>query len=190
MATALDELGVTDTNGDGTVTAADLGPMRFGYNCDAGHLPRVAFMAEAWRTTFGLVEGQFDISCTDFATFLEERNQGLYTIARNGWSADFPHAKNQLDLFVCGSGNNDSQYCNPEFDRVFNQAATEADPATQEQMYIDAQRIMLDDAAALFLRFGLTRYLVQPYVSGVIATPSDHQNIGDVLYETIQILEH
>jgi oligopeptide transport system substrate-binding protein len=190
MATALTELGVTDTNADGAVTGADLGPMRFGYNCNAGHLPRVAFLAEAWRTTFELTEGQFDISCTDFATLLQERAQGAYAIARDGWGADFPHAKNQLDLFVCGGGNNNVQYCNPEFDRVFNEAATITDPAAQEQAYKDAQRIVVEDAAALFLRFGTIRYLTRPWVQGVVSTPSDHQNIGDVFYENMSILEH
>jgi len=190
MDKALTDLGVTDTDGDGKVTPADLGPMKFGYNCDAGHLPRVAFLAEAWRTTLGFTQNQFDISCTDFATFLQERPAGKYNVSRDGWGADFPHAKNQLDLFACGSGNNNSQYCNPEFDKLFKQAATEADPQKQTDLYIQAQRLMVDDAAVLFLRYGLTRYLVQPYVSGLSATASDSQNVGDRLFETIKMLEH
>ncbi len=189
MTTALQELGTTDTDGDGAVTAADLGVMKFGYNCNAGHLPRVAFLAEAWRTGLGFAETSFDISCTDFPTFLQERPAGKYNISRDGWGADFPHAKNQLDLLVCGSGNNNSQYCNPAFDKAFNDAATIADPAAQEAKYIEAQRIAVDDASVLFLRYGVTRYLVRPWVSGLTPTSSDHQNIGDVFLETIKILK-
>lgn len=190
MEKALQELGVKDTDADGAVTAADLGTMKFGYNCNAGHLPRVAFLAEAWRTGLGFAETSFDISCSDFATFLQERPAGKYNVSRDAWGADFPHAKNQLDLLVCGSGNNNSQYCNPAFDAAFNAAATIADPAQQEAKYIEAQRVAVDDAAVLFLRYGLTRYLVQPYVGGLTPSSSDHQNIGDVFLETIQILEH
>ena len=190
MALAITELGVTDTNGDTKIDAKDLGPMKFGYNCDAGHLPRVAFLAEAWRTKLGFSQNQFDISCTDFATFLQERPAGKYNISRDGWGADFPHAKNQLDLLVCGSGNNNSQYCNPAFDALFNQAATEADPAKQAALYIQAQRLAVDDAAVLWLRYGLIRYLIQPYVAGLEATPSDSVNTGDRLLETISILKH
>ena len=189
MATALQELGTTDTNKDGAVTAADLGVLKFGYNCNAGHLPRVAFLAEAWRTGLGFAETSFDISCTDFPTFLQERPAGKYNISRDGWGADFPHAKNQLDLLVTGAGNNNSQYSNPAFDKAFNDAATIADPAQQEAKYIEAQRIAVDDASVLFLRYGVTRYLVRPYVSGLTATSSDHQNIGDVFLETIKILK-
>lgn len=190
MAKAITELGVTDTNADGAVDAKDLGVMKFGYNCNAGHLPRVAFLAEAWRTALGFAETSFDISCSDFATFLQERPAGKYNISRDGWGADFPHAKNQLDLFVSGSGNNNSQYSNPAFDSAFNEAATIADPAAQQQKYIDAQRIVVDDAAVLFLRYGVTRYLVRPWVSGLTPSSSDHQNIGDVFLETIKILKH
>jgi len=190
MTAALQALGTTDTNGDGAVTAGDLGVLKFGYNCHAGHLPRVAFLAEAWRTGLGFAETSFDISCSDFPTFLQERPAGKYNISRDGWGADFPHAKNQLDLLVCGSGNNNSQYCNPKFDAAFNEAATIADPAQQTQKYIDAQRIAVDDAAVLFLRYGTTRYLVQPYVLGLTPSSSDHQNIGDVFLETISIGAH
>lgn len=190
MTAALAALGTTDTDGDGAVTPKDLGVLKFGYNCNAGHLPRVAFLAEAWRTGLGFAETSFDISCSDFPTFLQERPAGKYNISRDGWGADFPHAKNQLDLLVCGSGNNNSQYCNPAFDAAFNEAATIADPAQQKQKYIDAQRIAVDDASVLFLRYGTTRYLVQPYVLGLTPSSSDHQNIGDVFLETISIGAH
>lgn len=187
MTKALQELGTTDTDGDTKVTAADLGVMKFGYNCNAGHLPRVAFLAEAWRTSLGFAETSFDISCSDFPTFLQERPAGKYHVSRDGWGADFPHAKNQLDLLVCGSGNNNSQYCNKEFDAKFNEAATITDPDAQVAKYIEAQRIAVDDAAVLFLRYGVTRYLVRPYVLGLTPSSSDHQNIGDVFLETISI---
>ena len=187
MTAALAALGTTDTDGDGAVTPKDLGTLKFGYNCNAGHLPRVAFLAEAWRTALGFAETSFDISCSDFPTFLQERPAGKYNVSRDGWGADFPHAKNQLDLLVCGSGNNNSQYCNPAFDAAFNEAATIADPEAQKQKYIDAQRIAVDDASVLFLRYGTTRYLVRPWVLGLTPSSSDHQNIGDVFLETVSI---
>ena len=124
MATALTELGIKDTTGnadgspDGKVTVRDLGKLKFGYNCDAGHTPRVTYLADAWRTNLGFSDSQFDISCTDFAVFRTERRQGnIYDITRNAWGADFPHPDNQLrDLFATGAGNNNSGYANPAFD--------------------------------------------------------------------------
>jgi len=191
MATALEELEVTDKDGDGEVTFKDLGTISIGYNVDAGHLPRVAFLAEAWRTTFGATEAQFDFVGTDFPTFLQERHAGKYVVTRNGWGADFPHAHNQLsDLFRCGGGNNEEQYCNTEFDQLIDEAAQEPDQDRQIELYIEAQRIMLDDAPIIPLRFGVGRYLVQPYVQGVQPTGNDYQNTGDNFMETISLAAH
>jgi oligopeptide transport system substrate-binding protein len=179
MKTALAALGVAD--------AAALGKLKFGFNSGAGHEPRVAFLAEAWRQAFGLETEQIG---SDFAVFLQQRTAGEYSLARDGWGADYPHANNQLGLFVCGGGNNDIQYCNPDFDKLMAQAAGEPDQTKQVDLYNQAQTILMNDAALLPLRFGLATYEVQPYVGGLQVTPSDAQLPGDVFYETIQILKH
>ena len=179
MKTALAALGVAD--------AAALGKLKFGFNSGAGHEPRVAFLAEAWRQAFGLETEQIG---SDFAVFLQQRTAGEYSIARDGWGADYPHANNQLGLFVCGGGNNDVQYCNPDFDKLMAQAAAEPDQDKQVALYNQAQTILFGDAAMLPLRFGLATYEVQPYVGGLEVTPSDSQLPGDLFYETIQIKKH
>ena len=180
MATALEELGYA--------SAADIPPLKFGFNSGAGHEPRVAFLAEAWRQAFGLETEQIG---SDFSVFLTQRTAGEYDLARNGWGADYPHANNQLaGLFTCGGGNNDQQYCNPAFDDLLTQAAAEPDPATQEDLYKQAQSILADDAASLWLRFAVTPSLLKPYVQGVNATTNDSENPGDRFLETISIAEH
>jgi oligopeptide transport system substrate-binding protein len=180
MALALEELGYA--------SAAEIPPLKFGFNSGAGHEPRVAFLAEAWRQAFGLETEQIG---SEFSVFLTARTAGEYDITRNGWGADYPHANNQLaGLFTCGGGNNDSQYCNEEFDALLTQAAVEPDQAAQADLYKQAQTILMDDAPFIPLRFAITPNLIKPYVSGVIRTPNDHENPGDLFYETIQILAH
>jgi len=179
MDTALAALGVKD--------AASLGKLKFGFNSGSGHEPRVAFLAEAWRQAFGLETEQIG---SDFSVFLTQRTAGEYAISRDGWGADYPHANNQLGLFLCGGGNNDVQYCSKDFDALMAQAAGEADQDKQVALYNQAQTILMNDAAFLPLRFGLTRYEVQPYVGGLTITPSDSQLPGDKFYETIYIKKH
>ncbi|CAN5711518.1 peptide ABC transporter substrate-binding protein [soil metagenome] len=188
LETALAELEVTDADGDGEITAKDLGQLSLIYNSNAGHLPYIAFLAEAWRTTLGLQDLQ--LVGVDFSTLLRERGSGQHDVARNGWGADFPHAHNQLnDLFRCGGGNNDGNYCNPEFDALLDDAAQTIDLDEQTQKYIDAQRMLVDDAGALPLFFPVATYLVKPWVQNVSATNSDHTNPGDQFFETIQITD-
>jgi oligopeptide transport system substrate-binding protein len=180
MDKALAELGFS--------TAAEIPPLKFGFNTGAGHEPRVAFLAEAWRQAFGLETEQIG---SEFSVFLTQRTAGEYDIARDGWGADYPHANNQLNgLFTCGGGNNDSQYCNKEFDALITQAAAEPDQAKQADLYKQAQRIMMDDAPIIALVYPPRPSLVKPYVSGLTRTPMDSDIPGEFFYETIQILKH
>jgi len=176
MATALAALGVSD--------AASLGKLKFGFNTGGGHEPRVAFLAEAWRTAFGLQTEQIG---TEFSVFLTQRTAGVYDIARDGWGADYPHAQNQLGLFVCGGGNNDVQYCNPDYDKLMARAAAEADQTKQVDLYDQAQTILFNDAAMLPLRFGLTTYEIAPSVGGITISVNDARLPGDANYETMFI---
>ena len=172
----------------GYASAADIPPLKFGFNTGAGHEPRAAFLAQAWLDTFGLQTEQIG---SEFGVFLTQRTAGEYDIARNGWGADYPHANNQLNgLFTCGGGNNDQQYCNPAFDDLLAQAAVEKDQAAQAGLYEQAGKLLADDAASLFLRWGAGANLVKPYVSGITRTPMDSVAPGEHFYETIQILEH
>ena len=176
---ALAEIGVPD--------AASLGKLKFGFNTGGDHETTVAFMAEAWRTAFGLETEQIG---SEFSVFQDERVLGNFDIDRNGWGADYPHASNQLGLFTCGGGSNASMWCNKDYDGLLAKAALEADQTKAEELYKQAQRIMYDDAANLPLRFGLTTWVSKPYVSGLVVTPSDFQLPGDQFYENIKILEH
>jgi oligopeptide transport system substrate-binding protein len=193
MATALTELGIKDkSNPPNGVDVQDVGKLKFGYNCDAGHTPRVTYLAGAWRKNLGFSDAQFDISCTDFGVFRTERRAGnKYDITRNGWGADFPHPDNQLrDLFATGAGNNNSGYSNPAFDLLLDQATAATDPAKSTELYKRAQRLLVDDAPVLFIGYVNRRWLVKPYVTNYQSVANNHENIGDVFYELYQIQAH
>ena len=180
MDKALAELGFS--------SAAEIPPLKFGFNTGGGHEPRVAFLAEAWRQAFGLKTDQIG---SDFSVFLTQRTAGEYDVTRNGWGADYPHANNQLNgLFTCGGGNNDNQNCNPAFDALLAQAAAEPDQAKQADMYKQAQKLLMDDAPMLPLVWPPRPALVKPYVSGLTTTPMDSDIPGEHFTETIQILKH
>jgi oligopeptide transport system substrate-binding protein len=170
----------------GKSSAADFGKLKFGF--DYGSEPRVAFLAEAWRQAFGLETEQIG---SDFSVFLTQRTEGDYDIARAGWGADYPHANNQLNgVFTCHGGNNDVQYCNPEFDALIRRAAAEPDQDKQVALYNQAQTILMNDAPFLPLRFMVATYEVKPYVDGIHATPADTGLPGGLFFETILIRKH
>ena len=76
-----------------------------------------------------------------------------------------------------------------QVDELIAQAASEQDPAAQAALYEQANKIIADDAAALFLRYGVNSQLVRPYVGSLLTTPMDSQVPGEHFYESIQMLE-
>lgn len=46
----------------------------------------------------------------EWAVFLESRKNGEYSMARNGWLADYNDACSFLDMWITESGNNDAQF--------------------------------------------------------------------------------
>ena len=178
MATAMTELGYA--------SAADIPVLKFGFNSGSGHEPRVAFLAQAWKEAFGIETEQIG---SEFGVFLTQRTAGEYDLSRNGWGADYPHANNQIaGLFTCGGGNNDQQYCNPQVDALMEQAAGEADQAAQAALYEQVGKLIADDAASLFLRWGVNSQLIKPYVKAT-TSPMDSVVPGERHWEETQILE-
>ena len=66
--------------------------------------------AQIMQQDFAELGIQMSIQQVEWNTFLEERKQGNFDIAREGWLADFDDPINMLEMFQTDSGNNDCQY--------------------------------------------------------------------------------
>ena len=75
-------------------------------NTNTGHVAA----AEAMQQDFAAVGIEMTISQMDWAVFLEERKNGNFDIAREGWIADFNDPINMLEMWITDSGNNDCQF--------------------------------------------------------------------------------
>ena len=67
-------------------------------------------IAEAIQADLSAVGIELSISEQDWNVFLDERKQGNFDMAREGWIADFNDPINMLEMFTTTSGNNDPQY--------------------------------------------------------------------------------
>lgn len=83
-------------------------PISFEYltNNTSGHIA----IAEALQQDFAQIGVNMSINSIDWAVFLNERKEGNYDIARNGWLADFSDPINMLEMWTTDSGNNDCQF--------------------------------------------------------------------------------
>ncbi len=76
------------------------------YNTDEGHKAIGEYLAAALAG----VGINMQLENQEWNTFLNTRKDGDYSIARNGWLADYNDPICFLDMWVTASGNNDVQY--------------------------------------------------------------------------------
>jgi len=61
---------------------------------------------------------------------------------RMGWIADFPDDYNFLSIFTCDSGNNYTNWCNPNYDNLLKQATATTSTAQRYQLYSQAEQML------------------------------------------------
>ena len=75
-------------------------------NPTSGHIA----IAEAIQQDLSEIGIELTIEQQEWAVFLEERKQGHFDFAREGWVADFNDPINMLEMWTTDSGNNDCQF--------------------------------------------------------------------------------
>ncbi len=76
------------------------------YNTSEGHKA----IGEYLQSAFAAIGFTMNLENQEWATFLNTRKNGEYSIARNGWLADYNDPICFLDMWTTASGNNDVQF--------------------------------------------------------------------------------
>jgi oligopeptide transport system substrate-binding protein len=165
---------------------ADL-TLEVGFNTDANHEDKVAFLQEQWRQAFGIEVTPVGL---EWGAYLERLSSDPFDIFRLGWGADYPHPNNfTTDLITCTSGNNNMGYCNEEVDSLLQEAAVAATLEEQVPIYDQVQEMVMADAPIIPLRFGSRFTLVKPWVQNLTATAQDSAT-GELFYDQVTIAAH
>jgi oligopeptide transport system substrate-binding protein len=118
----------------------------------------------------------------EFSSMLERRQVQMFL---SGWIADYPHPENFLDiLFHSRSNGNYGGFASPQLDRLLESARVERDEARRAEAYLHAERLILDEAAAVPIHHETVRALVRPWVKGLVWTP-----LGILSYREVEVGE-
>ena len=124
---------------------------------------------EQWREELGV---DVQVRQTDRATLTADLDDGRLQIFVDGWSMDYPDPESVIDLkFHSTSALNDVRYENAEVDGLIEAARVEQDPERRLQLYRDAEKILIDEAAWVPLYFPLSHVVVAPRVEGWFDPP-------------------
>jgi len=153
----LENAGYVDSDGDGIrempAGSPDPGrPLDFRYyvrTSEQTSVDAAPFVSE-WLKEIGI---KTEVTAVNSAKLTDIINAGDYELFSWGWYPD-PDPASQLSYFTCdqrppdGStyGNNDAYYCNPEYDKLYQQQLGQTDAQARWDIVHEMQKMFYEDA--------------------------------------------
>ncbi|CAN7159947.1 ABC transporter substrate-binding protein [Agrobacterium sp. 22-211-1] len=120
-----------------------------------------------------VAEAGFNVTlkATEFATLLSEQTAGNYQLSRSDWSGRIDPDGNLHQFVTCKGGINDVKYCNPEVDKLLNEARASTEDAVRKEKYDAASVILNDDMPIIYLGHQPYAYAISNKVKGWAPSP-------------------
>jgi peptide/nickel transport system substrate-binding protein len=129
----------------------------------------VSEIAQAIKSDLARVGITIDLATVSgYKELVDDARQGKGDLFIYNWSSILGDAEIFLaPLFGSGSPDNLTRYANPRVDALLQQARTSTDAAARTSLYQRAQRLVVDDAAAVFLFHKVRASAYNTRVSGL-----------------------
>jgi oligopeptide transport system substrate-binding protein len=153
-------------------------------NNSAGHIQIAQAIQANWKK-LGVTANIKVLEWKQYLQFLGPPAPSAVGAYRNGWLADFPEDYNFLSLFTCNSGNNNTNWCNPQYDALIDKAARTPDTAKRVLLYQQAENLLTGkngDMPIAPIYFYVGAYLEKTNVKGYYVNP-----LGTEFYDGISI---
>ncbi|MBV6479264.1 MAG: Heme-binding protein A [Ignavibacteria bacterium] len=104
------------------------------------------------------------------ATLISRQEEGVFPFWRASWGADYFDPENFMALFysknITPKGPNRVGYSNPVIDELYEKSLEITNFAERQKIYDEMQKIVIDDAAWLYLYYNQKVYLLQKNIEG------------------------
>jgi ABC-type transport system substrate-binding protein len=140
------------------------------------------FMVKIGYPTDKLVLRQY----ATFGDYSKAMSRGELQLIFKGWGLDYPDAENTLQLFYGPNGSpgsNDANYNNPEYDRLYEQAAVLQPSPERTAIYRRMNQMLIDDCVGIM---ALSRTRIMMWHKDVIAMP-DREIVGGFFMKYVDI---
>ena len=153
----------------------ELNGIKFTYSSSARAKTRIEWAQQQWKTNLGIDVTPDPVDRTTYTQLVKkaETTPALFSL---GWCADYPDQQDWLTtVFVSNSTVTRTGWKNTQYDTLVRQADKEPDTKKRDDLYLQAQKILTQDAPVAFLYYSATKYLLKPYVKGVTDTALDFE---------------
>lgn len=142
-------------------------PLRFTYlyNNSEQHKKIALAATSTWKEALEHIDVQLENQ--EWKTYLDNRRQGRYQLARASWCGDYNEPSTFLNTLLTGNSSNRAFYSNPEYDRIM-QATLNAKLSDSERssLYTQAEAQIDRDAAVIPVYGFVNSRLVRSSIGG------------------------
>lgn len=128
-------------------------------------------IGQALQDMWAKIGVQVELVSQEWNTFLNTRKTGDYYIARNGWLGDYNDPISFLDMWITGSGNNDAQWSNTDYDALIKQIKSSSDPAERMQLMHQCEDMIFDDWMLCPIYYYVDIYMLKDNVKDFYSSP-------------------
>ena len=156
-------------------------------NEGTGHEAVAAYLQAVWGD-YGIT---VKVETQEWATFLNTRKNGDYSVARNGWLGDYNDPISFLDMWITSSGNNDSQFGKDahatyagysyagndnltwaeSYDACIAAVKASKDPAERFDLMHQAEDILMETGAICPIYYYTDIFMCSESIEGFFASP-------------------
>ena len=120
------------------------------YNTSEGHKKIAEYIQDQWKTNLGI---EIALTNKEFKTYLEDRNNHAFEVARAGWLGDYNDPMTFLDMWISTAVNNDAGWKNADYDALILKANTMQEGPDRMAVLKEAETIMMAEVPMIPIYF-------------------------------------
>ncbi|MCL7998916.1 peptide ABC transporter substrate-binding protein [Brucella sp. 21LCYQ03] len=133
------------------------------YSTSENHKNTMAAIADMLNN-IGIHASLDEVDGTTYFNYLEQK--GMFDIARDGWVGDYNDPNSFLSVFTTDSYFNYAEWSNKDYDALMKKSAGTTDLGERAKVLAGAEKILLEDGAAIPLLYYSSTALVADKVKG------------------------
>ena len=123
------------------------------------------YFQNTWKTTLGI---DISVRQLEFAQYWENLYSAPYDICRSGWGPDYDDPFTYLDMWDSRGGWNKTGWVGENYYTLITEANAQSDPKTRNDMFFEAEAILLTEAPIIPLYMARNAYVInEDMISGV-----------------------
>ncbi|MBI3882525.1 MAG: peptide ABC transporter substrate-binding protein [Verrucomicrobia bacterium] len=141
------------------------------FNTSEAHRAIAEAIQQMWRKELGI---EVTLVNQEWKVYLDTEKKGDYFVSRAGWIGDYADPSTFLETFTADSGNNRTGWSDKKYDALLAAAAREPDTTKRNELFQEAEAILMTAVPIMPIYFYTRPYLRQPMVRGWEPTLLDH----------------